>query len=271
MAEDWIKMRTNLTRDPRVSRIAAECGVSANEVLGALFHLWSLADEQTTDGFLAGATLDWIDAQTGVPGLAVSLTKIHKKPWLIVRKGGMKVPRFHEHCSQTAKQRALTAKRMQRKRYAASVTESSPEGEGEKREKENERREEKKTPKAKANSADCARGAAASDSPRSKSSPSSDSVSPERGRGHLRFAAAVAPLLGRNRDARHPAGSSQYDADLTCTHRWWKQRIWPEDLPPPEGEKRLALFVDICKRAQPTQIPMAWITETLKLEMADAT
>ena len=263
MAEDWIKMRTNLTRDPRVNQIAAECGVSANEVIGALFRLWSLADEQTTDGFLPGATLDWIDAQTGVSGLAVSLTKIRKKPWLIVRKGGAKVPRFHEHCSQTAKQRALTAKRMQRKRDADGVTDTSPEGE---RKGERKRRGVKESSKTKG--ADCAGGVAASDSPRSVCVPSSDSDSGDaRKRAHVRFQAAVAPHIGRNGSTRLPPGNAQADADLTCTRHWWAEHIWPEDLPPPEGEKRLAQFIDICQRAQTKTTPMAWITKTLKQEL----
>jgi hypothetical protein len=78
-----------------------------------------------------------------------------------------------------------------------------------------------------------------SDSPQSISPPSSDLDSARRRKEHLRFQIAVSPLVGRCDGGRHPIGSPQHDADLTCSRRWWADIIWPVDTDPAEGQRRL--------------------------------
>ena len=104
-----------------------------------------------------------------------------------------------------------------------------------------------------------------SDSPQSIPPPSSDSDS-ARQRGNVAFQAAVCPLIGRCGDARHPPGTKQADADRTCARQWWDERIWPADIDPAEGKRRLDIFTDLTEQAVTKRKPMAWLTKRLAQE-----
>lgn len=122
MAGDWIKMRSNLWDDPRVSKICdlLECGEA--QIVGALYWLWSTADQHTEDGILQGLSLRQIDRKTGVPGFAQALVDIG---WLAEREDGVEVIRFEEHNGTTAKKRAVTAKRVANHRGKDDVTQEA--------------------------------------------------------------------------------------------------------------------------------------------------
>jgi hypothetical protein len=123
---NWIKVRTNLVRDGRVVSLAIKLKSHPVFVCGALTWLWSCADEQTTDGKLHGYTPDYIDFQVNIPGFTMALTELTKdgkpSPWVIVTPEYVAVCEFGKHNGATAKQRAQSASRMSRKRYADSVT-----------------------------------------------------------------------------------------------------------------------------------------------------
>ena len=57
MAGDWIKMRTNLWDDPRVSSLADATRTGEATVIGGLYWLWSTADQHSVDGRLDGYLL----------------------------------------------------------------------------------------------------------------------------------------------------------------------------------------------------------------------
>jgi len=124
MAGDWIKMRCDLPVDPAVIAVAAELGLSEDEVVGKLLRLWSWANRQTTDGNAPSVTEMFIDRYIGVTGFANSLANVG---WLMVHSGGITFPNFDRHMSQSAKRRALTAKRVAQKRNAPNVTSALPE------------------------------------------------------------------------------------------------------------------------------------------------
>jgi hypothetical protein len=105
----WMKMRTNLWDDPRVSRLCDITGKPEATVIGALYRLWATADEHSADGNLAGYTLAQIDRKTGVKGFSAALVAIG---WLAESPDGVSIIRFGEHNGASAKQRALTAKRV---------------------------------------------------------------------------------------------------------------------------------------------------------------
>lgn len=113
MAGDWIKMRTNLATDPKVIGIAERIGVPVPHAIGCLYMLWSWASEHTIDGNAPSVTVSWIDRYLGVEGFGQALSEVD---WLQVIDAatgrGVRLPRFDSHCSQTAKQRALTARRV---------------------------------------------------------------------------------------------------------------------------------------------------------------
>ncbi|WP_333998269.1 hypothetical protein [Burkholderia orbicola] len=119
MAGDWIKMRTNLWDDPRVSNLCDLTGCSEAAVIGGLYWLWATADDHSADGELHGLTLAAIARKTGVPNLGAALCQIG---WIEEIDGGVRLIRFSEHNGASAKKRAQTGKRVANHRSNAEVT-----------------------------------------------------------------------------------------------------------------------------------------------------
>lgn len=120
MAVDWIKMRTDLYRDPKVCMMAdfladpeGELGrfvnqncrrdmtvtrnVTRNAVVGALLSVWGVARHRgKIDGcdlFLRGATLAVVDDLADLPGFGDAMASIG---WAVQEKKGVVFPRFFE-------------------------------------------------------------------------------------------------------------------------------------------------------------------------------
>lgn len=123
MAGDWIKMRSNLWDDPRIARLCDLTGAREASVIGALFWLWTTADQHTEDGVMHGLTLKSIDRKTGLEGFADALCTIE---WLAEHANGVRIIDFAVHNGTSAKKRADTAKRVALHRVgnAESVTKS---------------------------------------------------------------------------------------------------------------------------------------------------
>jgi hypothetical protein len=109
VAGDWIKMRGNLWDDPRVAKLCDLTGKAEATVIGALYWLWATADQHSADGELPGLTAAQIDRKTGVKGFGRALIAVG---WLAEDDEGVTIARFGEHNGASAKQRALTAKRV---------------------------------------------------------------------------------------------------------------------------------------------------------------
>jgi len=124
MAGDWIKMRLNLATDPAVIGIAERTD-SADEdhVVGKLHRLWSWADQQTIDGNAPSVTKTWIDRYLAIDGFADAMIAVG---WLVVTESGIEFPNFTRHNGQTAKQRALTSKRVARHKRSANAEANAP-------------------------------------------------------------------------------------------------------------------------------------------------
>jgi len=139
MAGDWIKIE-NVTPDkPEVFQIAEALEIDPDAVVGKLIRLWIWADEQTYNGDAASVTFALLDRITAVSGFGNALIRCG---WLTLENDVLMFPNFDRHNGQTAKNRALAAKRNAklrlRKRDAASVTIASP--------REEKRREDIKPP-----------------------------------------------------------------------------------------------------------------------------
>lgn len=119
MAGEWIKVRTNLWTDPRVSQLCDLTDASKPAVVGALYWLWSSADEHTQDGHMPGLSIKAIDRESGVPGIGAALLAID---WIEDTPGGITLKRFDEHNGASAKSRAQTAKRVANHKNNAVVT-----------------------------------------------------------------------------------------------------------------------------------------------------
>jgi hypothetical protein len=107
---NWIKMRSNLWDDPRIAKICDITNKPEREVIGGLYWIWSMADEQSTDGRLEGLSLGAIDRKTGLKGLGAALVKVG---WILEDEDGVEIARFDEHNGASAKRRSTEAKRMQ--------------------------------------------------------------------------------------------------------------------------------------------------------------
>lgn len=117
MAGDWIKMRTDLDEDPSVIGIALATGLEEDVVVGKLWKLWKWANQQTRDGNAVGVSEKWVDRYLRVDGFSAAMAKFG---WLVVSEDGINFPNFDRHNGKSAKERALTAKRVAR--HAAKNT-----------------------------------------------------------------------------------------------------------------------------------------------------
>ena len=142
MAGDWIKIETVTPDKPEVFTMADTLGIDPDAVVGKLIRVWIWADQQTRDGNAPSVTLSLLNRISGVSGFADAMIAVG---WLRKTDAGIEFHNFDRHNGETAKTRAMTAKRVQkhradkteelkRKRNVESVTEALPE----------KRREEKK-------------------------------------------------------------------------------------------------------------------------------
>ena len=114
----WIKLEKDLLTDPRVIRMGAKIGNGGpfhgvTVVLGGLAHLWMLADTHIGNDDVIPLGTDEINQVIGINGFCQLLPQ----DWLqVIDSDHVKLPGFHTHNGTIAKERAQTAKRVQRHR-----------------------------------------------------------------------------------------------------------------------------------------------------------
>lgn len=108
MAGEWLKMRTNLWCDPRISQLCDITKKCKATVIGALYWLWAAADEHTQDGYMPGLSTSGIDRDTGIRGFGAGMVKIG---WIEDSSEGITLIRFDEHNGESAKRRSVDQKR----------------------------------------------------------------------------------------------------------------------------------------------------------------
>lgn len=118
MAGNWIKLRHDLLDAPEVRRLARATGLDRDQVYGKLFRLWSWADRHGLNGHI-DAELEDVDDQVGQVGFGAALVSVG---WLVSQDGGIEIPHWERHFSDSAKARGLAVKRMERVRCAKSAT-----------------------------------------------------------------------------------------------------------------------------------------------------
>jgi hypothetical protein len=118
MAGEWIKVRTNLWSDPRVSKLCDLTGMAEATIVGGLYWLWATADEHTETGHMPGLSITGIDRKTGIKGFGAALIEIE---WITDTLGGITLNRFDEHNGASAKNRVTTAKRVAKHAAKAKV------------------------------------------------------------------------------------------------------------------------------------------------------
>ena len=113
----WIKMRTDLRDDTEVIGIAKRLKIDADTVVGKLHRFWSWADAHTCDGNATEVDGNWVDDYLSAPGFADAMVAVG---WLEISDTGISIPHFDYHNGETAKQRALTARRAARHRHKSN-------------------------------------------------------------------------------------------------------------------------------------------------------
>lgn len=118
MAGDWIKMRMDLHRHPKVVRIMSALNADRLRTIGGLHAVWCLFDEQSEDGVLDGYTPKIIDDMIGWPGFCAAVVAVG---WLSFEEGrGLVMPDFEAHNGSSAKRRASEAERKRTSRKASA-------------------------------------------------------------------------------------------------------------------------------------------------------
>lgn len=127
MAGDWIKIEENMPDKPEVWRIAGALGIEADAVAGKLLRVWAWAGRNcNADGVTSVTVMPLLDRFAGVTGFAAAMVD---SGWLVVEGDNLRFPNFGRHCSQTAKERANTNRRVAKsrsKRNAPTVTDVTP-------------------------------------------------------------------------------------------------------------------------------------------------
>lgn len=154
MAGDWIKMRTNLRTHPKVVRISSALQCDALRTIGALWAVWSIADEhaavQDGAGHLDGYSLSDMSSVIGFTGFAEQMAACG---WVDecdehAQNGGkcLIFKDFDTHNGKSAKSRAEDSERKRASRHSAerpkSVRKVSAERPAETVTREEKRREE---------------------------------------------------------------------------------------------------------------------------------
>lgn len=126
-ASDWIKMTRSLWQKPEVVRISSRMKWDRMRTVGALYRVWCLADDQTSDGFIPHYTFALIDEDVGTPGLCEAMAEVG---WLIETAQGVEVPKFERHNGDSAKRRATETERKRQRRASEKCPQSVPEETG---------------------------------------------------------------------------------------------------------------------------------------------
>lgn len=108
MAGEWLKFEKATPDKPEVFAIAAKLDMDPDAVVGKLIRVWSWFDTHTVSGNGAGVTRALLDRIAGVAGFVAAMESVD---WIVVAPSGVSLPNFDRHTGETAKSRALGAKR----------------------------------------------------------------------------------------------------------------------------------------------------------------
>lgn len=109
MAGDWIKFETATLEKPEVCQIADAADIDLDAAVGKLLRVWVWFDQQSEDGNAPSVSKKLLDRLVGVTGFCDLMESVG---WMTNVDGVISLPNFERHNGKTAKNRALTAKRV---------------------------------------------------------------------------------------------------------------------------------------------------------------
>jgi hypothetical protein len=120
MAGDWIKMECCTPEKAEVLAITAKMGWDDVDLtVGKLFRMWRWFDQHTENGNARGVTSALLDRIIGTSGFCEAVQSVG---WIEIREDGINLPNFERHNGNTAKNRALTAKRVAKNKAKGNAT-----------------------------------------------------------------------------------------------------------------------------------------------------
>lgn len=106
---DWLKVNHTLLRSAKIRALMRHLHCQKHTALGIAVNWLVWVDEQTTDG-KTNLTDDELDAELGYIGIAQALCSIG---WAKVAEDGtIEAVEYEKHCGETAKARAVNARRV---------------------------------------------------------------------------------------------------------------------------------------------------------------
>ena len=140
MARDWVKMRTELYRDPKVvlmanvvaQRLAASScnvtrNVTRNAVVGALVTVWGILrhnGRRTNDDLvIAKGDLQMIDDISELPGMGEAMQEVE---WVILAEGGLRFPSFFSENNVDPNEDKAAKNAERQRRYRESKAKPKP-------------------------------------------------------------------------------------------------------------------------------------------------
>jgi hypothetical protein len=125
LAGDWIKIEHSLPGKPEVMRLASRLGIDEMAVVGHLVIFWSWVDQNLSpDCPAAIGTNRGLDRVVGRDGFVDAMIEVG---WLSFSDGKVEIPNYDHHLSESAKKRALEARKKHRQRNSSR---KCPDGSG---------------------------------------------------------------------------------------------------------------------------------------------
>lgn len=120
MPAEWIKVEHHIHEKTEIAMIAEITGLDTDQVVGKLVRVWAWASRNCyADGVTGVTALRVIREITACPTFDEAMAKCG---WLALKGDKISFANFDRHNSQTAKERALAANRMAKKRSSENVT-----------------------------------------------------------------------------------------------------------------------------------------------------
>jgi hypothetical protein len=109
MAGDWLKFEKSTSDKPEVWLIAEALSIDPDAAIGKLLRVWAWFDEQSEYGNAPSVSKLLLDRRVGVSGFCDAMINCG---WMEISGDSIFLPNFSRHNGKTAKNRALTAKRV---------------------------------------------------------------------------------------------------------------------------------------------------------------
>jgi len=109
----WIKIERNLLDSEEVYELSCLLKIDVYGVVGRLCAIWHWFDEHSKDGTAKLSTKYKLDKTCEKTGFCDAMVQVG---WLVQTEDKIIIPNYERHNSQNAKNRALTAKRVNKHR-----------------------------------------------------------------------------------------------------------------------------------------------------------